>query len=113
MIKNFEEFIIEKKSEKDVPIETSIKYARIPNELKEDSLNYLQSYTKCRKGRISGLSLHLDLKKKIKEKNLPYGFDMGIDKDGYYIHTHRGRSKSHKTPDKITVKEIKFIDSTG
>ena len=37
----------------------------------------------------------------------------GIDKNGYFIHTHRARSKSHKTPKGITNKEIKFIDSTG
>jgi hypothetical protein len=38
---------------------------------------------------------------------------MGIDKDGYFIHTHRARSKSYETPEKISVKDIKFIDSTG
>lgn len=105
--------IFEKKSKGDVPIETSIQYARIPKELKEEALKYLKDYSKCKKSRISGLLLHPDLKKKIKEKNLPDGFDMGIDKDGYYIHTHRARSKSYESPSKISVKDIKFIDSTG
>lgn len=95
-------------------IQDKIKYVRgVSNELKEIALSHLGSYTKANKGKITGLELHDDLKKKIKEKNLPSGFDMGIDKDGYYIHTHRARSKSHESPSKITEKEIKFIDSTG
>ena len=114
MLKKFEDFIKEKKSHKDkVDIETSIKYARIPKDLKEDSLNYLKQYSICKKGKITGLNLHPDLIKKINDKNLPNGFDMGIDKDGYYIHTHRARSKSKETVNKITEKEIKFINSTG
>ena len=36
-----------------------------------------------------------------------------LDKDGFYIHTHRARSKSYESPEKITEKDIKFIDSTG
>ena len=114
-IYNFKEFneILEKKSNKEVDIKTSIRYARIPHELKDVALEHLQDYTKCKKSKISGLRLHKDLVKKIKEKELPSGFDMGIDKNGYYIHTHRARSKSKETPNKITVKEIKFIDSTG
>ena len=34
-------------------------------------------------------------------------------RDGYFIHTHRARSKSHEKPSGITAKEMKFIDSTG
>lgn len=64
-------------------------------------------------GRISGLKKHPDLEKKIKEENLPSGFSMGVDKNGYYIHTHRARSKSRTNPSGFTQKEIKFIDSTG
>ncbi len=41
------------------------------------------------------------------------GVSMGADKDGFFVYTHRARSKSHETPDKITVKEINFIESTG
>jgi hypothetical protein len=35
------------------------------------------------------------------------------DKDGYYVATHRARSKSYKSPDKIPEKAIKFVESTG
>jgi hypothetical protein len=45
------------------------------------------------KSKITGLRLHPLLRKKISEGNYPDGFDMGIDKNGYFIHTHRARSK--------------------
>jgi hypothetical protein len=103
-----------KSLEKDRPIQDKIKFVRgIPNEMKDIALGHLKQYTKANKGKITGLELHSDLKKKIKENNLPDGFDMGIDKDGYYIHTHRARSKSYQSPEKISIKDIKFIDSTG
>ena len=107
--------IEESKSNKDDrPIQDKIKYVRgISNELKDIALDHLGSRTRANKGKITGLELHANLKKKIKDKNLPDGFDMGIDKDGFYIHTHRARSKSYESPEKITEKDIKFIDSTG
>jgi hypothetical protein len=107
--------MLEKKSiGKDRDIKDKIKYVRgVSDELKDFALNHLETYTNAAKGRISGLRLHPDLKKKIKEKGLPDGFSMGVDKDGYYIHTHRARSKSYEKPDAISIKDIKFIDSTG
>lgn len=112
-IKNYKQFNESIKGKNYRDIKDVIKYARIPKELKEVALEHLKEYTKCIKSKISGLELHKDLKSKISEKDLPNGFDMGIDKDGYYIHTHRARSKSYPSPDKITVKDIKFVDSTG
>lgn len=41
-----------------------------------------------------------------------YGCSIKQDKDGYYAYTHRARSKSYPSPDKIPVKVLKFIDST-
>jgi predicted GNAT family acetyltransferase len=103
-----------KSSGKDRDIKDKIKYVRgVSDELKDFALSHLETYTNAAKGRVSGLQLHPDLKKKIKEKGLPDGFSMGVDKDGYYIHTHRARSKSYDKPDAISVKDIKFIDSTG
>jgi len=46
----------------------------------------------------------------IKEKK---GFSCGQDKNGFYIYTHRARSKSYKTLADIPIKDINFIDSTG
>lgn len=41
------------------------------------------------------------------------GVDIGADKDGYFVLTHRARSKSKESIDKIPIKDIKFIKSTG
>lgn len=111
----YDDFINESmKSADHVDVKDSIKYARgISSENKELALSLLGPYTKCKKGRITGLELHPDLKKKIADGNLPSGFDMGIDKDGFFVHTHRARCKSFKKPELIGIKEIKFIDSTG
>lgn len=95
-------------------IKTSIKnLKKIPIEYKEVSYDLVKQYTKAENGVITGLNLHPDLISKIRNNNLPSGFDMGIDKNGFFIHTHRARSKSVQSPDKITHKQIKFIDSTG
>lgn len=86
---------------------------KLSDDQKEEAVKLVNDLSKKNKGQLSGLGLHADLKKKIKEKGLPDGFSMGIDKDGFYIHTHRARSKSFKTPGAISVKAIRFIDSTG
>jgi hypothetical protein len=39
--------------------------------------------------------------------------DLGADKDGFFVFTHRARSKSYSEVDKIPQKDIKFIESTG
>lgn len=104
----------EKYSKNPVDIKDSIKYLKgLPKDLKEVALNLLKQYSKAKNGKITGLELHTDLKDKIEKGGLPNGFDMGIDKNGYFIHTHRARSKSYKSPSSIPIKDIKFIDSTG
>lgn len=99
---------------KETDIKDTIKNLhKISKEQKEVALTLLKPQTKASKGKITGLQLHPELKNKIKEGGYPSGYDMGIDKNGYFIHTHRARSKSHEKPSDITVKEMKFIDSTG
>ena len=106
----FEKFEIGKGTD----IKTKIKNLhKLPKEYKDIAIELSQYTTHAENGKVTGLKLHPDLVKKIKENNYPSGFSMGIDKDGFFIHTHRARGKSHESPDKITVKEIKFIDSTG
>ena len=61
-------------------------------------------------GRVTGLSKPQELRNKSNKIN---GVSMGADKNGFYVYTHRARSKSKPTPEKITVKEIEFIESTG
>lgn len=100
---------------------------KLPNEYKEAACKLIHEYSvpdgkggmyhgigvTAEKGRVSGLNLHPDLIAKIKKLDLKPGFSMGVDKNGYYIHTHRARSKSHPKPDGFSAKEIKFIESTG
>ncbi len=41
------------------------------------------------------------------------GFSIKKDKDGYFIHTHRARSKSYKSLKSIPISVRNFIESTG
>jgi hypothetical protein len=41
------------------------------------------------------------------------GVSVGLDKDGYFVTTHRAKSKSYPSIDKIPKSVIKFIKSTG
>lgn len=41
------------------------------------------------------------------------GCSVGADKNGFFVYTHRARSKSYMDPLKITKKEIDYIESTG
>jgi hypothetical protein len=41
------------------------------------------------------------------------GVSLGTDNQGYFVYTHRARSKSYPSPEKIPDKAVKFIDSTG
>lgn len=47
------------------------------------------------------------------DKIKPYGVSVGQDTNGYFVYTHRARSKSYASQEKIPVKDLKFIDSTG
>lgn len=38
---------------------------------------------------------------------------LGKDRQGYFVYTHRCRSKSYKTPHLIPKDKIKFVASTG
>lgn len=49
----------------------------------------------------------------IKKSKKASGVSMGADKNGFFVYTHRARSKSKATPNGITAKEIKLIESTG
>lgn len=42
-----------------------------------------------------------------------YGISFGKDKDGYFARTHRARSDSFESVDKIPVSQLKFIGTTG
>lgn len=82
-------------------------------ERKEVAQKLVQFSTSAERGKVYGLRLHPGLAKKLRLAGLPSGFSMGLDKDGWFIHTHRARSESREEPTLFTKKEIKFIDSTG
>jgi len=112
-IKTFESYSKETIG-KPTDIKTTINnLKKLPKEYKEVAQNLTKDYTHAKNGKVTGLNLHPELKKKIEEGGYPDGFDMGVDKNGYFIHTHRARSKSYESPSKIPVKDIKFIDTTG
>lgn len=41
------------------------------------------------------------------------GVSLGRDRQGYFVYTHRARSKSYPSPERIPLSKIKFIKSTG
>ncbi len=66
------------------------------------------------------LILEAGSKEKSESNNVPcngikkkMGFSCKQDKNGFFIATHRARSKSYESFDKIPMKDITFIDSTG
>jgi hypothetical protein len=46
------------------------------------------------------------------KNGITYGCSIGRDDKGYFAYTHRARSKSYPSKEKIPVKDLKFIDST-
>lgn len=41
------------------------------------------------------------------------GISLGKDKKGFFVYTHRWRSKSYNKPESIPIKDIKFCETTG
>lgn len=54
-----------------------------------------------------------EVSRTVTKNGVKYGCSIGQDKDGYFAYTHRARSKSYPSTDKIPVKVLRFIDSTG
>lgn len=99
---------------KDYSIKDRIKnLKKLPKDKKEISTELSNEYSKAKNGVVFGLSLHPDLRSKIRKGDYPSGYSMGVDKNVFFIHTHRARSKSYDRPSSIPVKVMKFIDSTG
>ena len=95
-------------------IEAIKKSRNLPEEYKDIAIKLMKEYsTYYSDGRVTELNLHPDLIKKIKENGWKDGFSMGIDKDGYFIHTHRARSKSHENPTDFTKREVDRTESSG
>jgi hypothetical protein len=97
-----------RKRSKYLKMKDSIKRSRsFSPDMKEELKEYLTGGTKFANGKLYGLK-----KPKIKGKSFS-GVSIGADKDGYFVYTHRARSKSYKTMRRIPNSAIKFIKSTG
>ena len=83
---------------------------KLSAKMKEEILKYVTSSSRYNNGRVFGLFIPSAMSK-ISSKIS--GCSMGADKDGFFVYTHRARSKSFSTPMKITKKSIDFIESTG
>ena len=86
---------------------------KLPSEYKEAVMDLVEFGTRAKNGIVTGLLLDAKLKQKIKDNDYPHGYSMGVDKNGFFVHTHRARSKSYESPEKIPAKDLKFIDSTS
>jgi len=88
--------------------ESLLRSKSIKKEMKDKILPYLQGGSTYHEGgRVRGLRIP-----KVKGKSFD-GVSLGADKDGFYVYTHRAASKRYESPDKISNKDIKFIESTG
>ena len=88
-----------------------MKSKSIDSEMKQRILKYLTSGSTYKEGgHIHGLSKPKELMDKTPKAD---GVSMGADKNGFFVYTHRARSDSHEWPEKIPIKEINFIESTG
>lgn len=83
---------------------------KIPKEMKEKILPLITSSSRYNNGRFFGLRKPSGMGK-ISSKIS--GVSFGADGKGFFVYTHRCRSKSNPNPLKITKKEIDFVESTG
>ena len=85
------------------------KVSDLLSKLKKDDLDKLINLLESKKSKknFEVVNKPSDLKSKMKDVSL------GKDKNGYFVYTHRARSKSYESPEKIPDSKIKFIKSTG
>jgi hypothetical protein len=87
------------------------KSKNISKDMKQLITKYLSSGSKyVSGGKVFGLRKPKELTDK---SNKVKGLGFGADKKGFFIYTHRARTKSKPTPSDITMEQIEFIDSTS
>jgi hypothetical protein len=79
----------------------------ISKEMKDKILPYINNQSYYINKKMMDLSIP-----KIKDKSF-YGVSLGADKNGFFVYTHRARSKSYDNPADIPNNKIKFIETTG
>lgn len=83
---------------------------KIPQKMKDLIAPYVTASSRYNDGRLFGLRKPVGLGNISKKIS---GCSFGADKDGFFVYTHRCRSKSHKNPLLFTKKEIDWVESTG
>jgi hypothetical protein len=88
------------------------KVRKIPASMKKKIEPYITESSRysTKNGLVLGLRKPSELMKVSKKAS---GVSFGANKDGFFVYTHRARSKAKKTVKGITKKEINFIESTG
>eukprot|EP00825_Cyclidium_porcatum_P004804 TRINITY_DN12277_c0_g1_i3.p1 TRINITY_DN12277_c0_g1~~TRINITY_DN12277_c0_g1_i3.p1 ORF type:complete len:307 (-),score=40.68 TRINITY_DN12277_c0_g1_i3:472-1392(-) len=100
-----------KKSKYSNTKESLMRSKSISKEMKEKISQYLTGGSTYHEGgRVHGLSKPNGFREKTSKSN---GVSLGADKNGFYCYTHRAASKRYESPEKIPVKDIEFIESTG
>lgn len=89
----------------------SIKSSRkIPAKLKPEILKLATASSQYNNAVVTRLKIPAEMKtisKKIE------GCSLGADEKGFFVYTHRARSKSFSSPMKIDKKTIDYIETTG
>ncbi|MBW2998757.1 hypothetical protein KY321_04415 [Candidatus Woesearchaeota archaeon] len=95
---------------KDQPdVKTQIERSRnISKEMKEKILPLVHDFT-----RYNSKGIVTELNNPNGKGRLYKGCGIGIDKNGWFVHTHRARSKSYPELSDIPEKDVRFIKSTG
>lgn len=83
---------------------------KIPSDLKEKILPLVTSSSRYDNGRVYGLRKPTGMGKISPKLS---GVSLGADADGFFVYTHRCRSKSYKDTLKIPKKVIDFVETTG
>jgi len=92
-------------------VKKSINLSRkIPAKMKVEILKYVTSSSRYNDGRVFGLRKPSGMGKITPKIS---GVSFGADKNGFFVYTHRCRSKSYVNPLKIPKKQIDFVESTG
>lgn len=92
-------------------VKKSIQLSRkIPAKMKIEILKYVTSSSRYNNGSVYGLRKPSGMGKITPKIS---GVSFGADKNGFFVYTHRCRSKSYANPLKIPKKQIDFVESTG
>ena len=82
----------------------------LPAKMKDEILKYAVLSSQYNNGVVTKLKIPAEMKAISKKID---GCNLGADKNGFFVYTHRARSKSFSSPLKIDKKSIDYIETTG